>query len=205
MRMSTVAVAALGAVSASGGAQVIAFEDVVLNGDLVVIPADPDPPSGTDSDATGLATFVVDEDNQTFSFDLVVDGIFTSEFSGRGNNNTSIQVHRGGPLERRPMIIDVHWYALNEPGGVIVDTADGFMLHAEGDIRSMQGDQNIGLTPEEIIEQIRDVGSFVMVHDQEFPTGAIRGNFIVPAPSSVALLGLGGLIATRRRRSGTTG
>jgi len=40
---------------------------------------------------------------------------------------------------------------------------------------------------------------YVNIHSSAFPGGEIRGQ-IVPAPAGAALLGLGGLVATRRRR-----
>lgn len=43
--------------------------------------------------------------------------------------------------------------------------------------------------------------TYVNVHSTNFPGGEIRGQLIkIPAPSSLALLGLGGLVALRRRR-----
>lgn len=202
-----VAIIAGASVCAAGAtADTLSFDDVLLNGEQVVIPRDPDPPSGTDSDAIGFANFVVDLDAETFSFDLDVDGIFIGELSGRAGNDTAIHVHRGGPLERGPIIIDLHWYALNQPNGLLVDTDDGFMLHAEGAITSVQGNEDTELTVPEILDFIAGDRSFVMVHDVEYPSGAIRGNFVVvPTPATAVMLGVGGLAATRRRRCGMAG
>ncbi len=200
MRITTVALTTL-TLAGAAAAHEIEFLDVPLNGDLVVLPDDPDPPSGSGSDATGIANLILDEDTADFTFDLEVFGIFPDELDNtHGGNNSAIHIHAGGPTERGPIIIDVQWFALNEPGGFLTETADGFIMHAEGRVTSVQGNHDTGFSTPEIFEFIENSTSYITVHDFRFPTGAIRGNFIVPTPSSLALLAIGAVATTRRRR-----
>lgn len=50
-----------------------------------------------------------------------------------------------------------------------------------------------------LLQSMADGKTYLNVHTTAFPGGEIRG-FLVPAPAGAALLGLGGLVATRRRR-----
>lgn len=49
------------------------------------------------------------------------------------------------------------------------------------------------------IQSLNDGTAYLNIHSSTFPGGEIRGFLLVPAPSGAALLGLAGLVATRRR------
>jgi uncharacterized protein (TIGR03382 family) len=42
--------------------------------------------------------------------------------------------------------------------------------------------------------------AYLNIHSNTFPGGEIRGFLVIPSPGGAALLGLGGLVALRRRR-----
>lgn len=200
--METRIIVALAAASAAATAhaQIAEYLDVPLDGPRVVLPADPMPPSGSGSPSTGVADFTVDLDAATFSFDLDVTGISVADFDNtHGGNDSAIHVHVGDEFSRGAIIVDVQWYAMTQPGGLLEDTADGFRMHAEGEITALQGMHDTGFSVAEILGFVGSDTTYITVHDLTYPTGAIRGNFI-PAPSAAAVLGLGGLMMTRRRR-----
>lgn len=53
-----------------------------------------------------------------------------------------------------------------------------------------------------LLSSLEDGKAYLNIHSSEFPGGEIRGFYtLVPAPGAVALLGMGGLLATGRRRA----
>lgn len=52
-----------------------------------------------------------------------------------------------------------------------------------------------------LLSSLEEGRAYLNIHSSAFPGGEIRGFYtLVPAPGAVAILGMGGLLATRRRR-----
>lgn len=140
---------------------------------FVVQPSQEVPPNNTN--AAGAAQLLYDTDTDTFDFDAQVFGITLAQLTGW-------HIHNAPFATNGPIVIH-----LQNLGGVFVNSGQG--------IRLTMNDVSIGN-----FEQALFAGNlYFNVHTTAFPGGQIRGQ-IVPAPAGLALLGLGGLVAARRRR-----
>lgn len=88
----------------------------------------------------------------------------------------------------------IHGFAdANSTAGVLVN-----LTNSGGVSGTLTGSGTF--TTSQIAQFSQNLG-YVNVHSQQFAGGEIRGQFIlVPGPGSVAVIGLGGLMAVRRRR-----
>jgi hypothetical protein len=140
---------------------------------FVVQPQQEVPPNNTN--AAGSAQLLYDTVAHTFDFDAQVFGIALGDVTG-------FHIHNAPPGVSGPIVIN-----LQNLGGIFVPSGQG--------IRLTMNDVSIGN-----FEQALFAGNlYFNVHSAAFPNGQIRGQ-IVPAPAGLALLGLGGLVAARRRR-----
>ncbi|MGH7856988.1 MAG: CHRD domain-containing protein, partial [Candidatus Binatia bacterium] len=166
----------------------------LLDGDQVVLPGEDQPPElGSGSAATGEMSLVLTPgidplglDNR-FSLDLTVRGIALDQLdTSQTDNETAVHIHQGGPGSIGPMLIDAHYYALDEsiPANGITPTEDGFELHADGLISEEQGDLAEGFSMLEIVDLLRSEDAYIVVRtttDPLFGEGEIRGNLrVVP-------------------------
>ena len=140
---------------------------------FVVQPQQEVPSNNTN--AAGAAQLLYDTATQTFDFDAQVFGITIPQLTGWHIHNAAMGVN--GPIV-------IH---LQNLGGTWVNSGQG--------IRLTMNDVPIG----NFEPQLFAGNLYFNVHTATFGGGQIRGQ-IVPAPAALALLGLGGLVATRRRR-----
>ncbi len=166
----------------------------LLDGDQVVRPPEYQPPElGSGSAATGELDLVLSPgidplglDNR-FSLDLTVRGISVDQLdTSQTDNETAVHIHQGGPRSTGPMLIDAHYYALDDSSAAngITPTEDGFRLHAEGLIAEEQGDLAEGFAVLEIVDLLRSEDAYIVVRtrtDPLFGEGEIRGSLrVVP-------------------------
>jgi uncharacterized protein (TIGR03382 family) len=178
------ALAVVSTLGAAASADVFEY-NFFLSGDQEVPPAD--------THAVGAAQLLYNSDTQTFSLDVMVFGIGLDDLLGVGPNSTPIHIHNAPAGSNGPIVIDL---------GFI----DSFFEDGQG-IRFSVTDQPFGGTYGDIVSD-PDVNQaelfarnlYVNIHTESFPSGELRGQ-IIPSPASLALLGLGGLAATRRRRA----
>ncbi len=176
--MTTIVLSALLVPSQSASAlHSLLFFRAFLDGGQVVLADDADAPSGTDSAAFGK-TFIVTSERSTgrikFFQLLIVVGIDPDDFDlSHGANSTAMHVHRGGPLERGPIIIDIGFL------GTTIKTSFGFIMIAIGELTQVQGEHDTGFTPQEIIGFLESGEAYWTVHTQpdDYPFGELRGNF----------------------------
>lgn len=162
------------------------FFDFLLGGDQEVAPVE--------TDAFGFATLTYDTLGMTFDIQVFTSGIALSDLLGVGPNGSPIHIHAAPRGSNGPIVIDLGL------SGTFVDEGDGLLsFTAFGvDIGGPQG----GLPasdPQANLAALFAGGLYLNIHTVAFPSGEIRGQ-IVPTPSSLALLGVAGLAAARRRR-----
>ncbi len=153
-----------------------------LDASLVVLPDDATPPSGSGSTASGDVFLIVrdtGDDGVFIDFGLDVDGIDYGDLDNtHGGNGTAIHVHNGGPSERGPIIIDLQWFGDNH--GTVSTGTDSFSIDVRNaELTQVQGSHDTGLTPAEIVDLLNTNNTYVTVHDDDFPTGALRANLWV--------------------------
>lgn len=140
---------------------------------FVVEPQQEVPPNNTN--AAGAAQLLYDDAANTFDLDVQVFGIEIPTIVG-------FHIHNAPIGTNGPIVI-----ALDMLGGTWVPSGQG--------IRLTMNDVSIGAFE----PQLFSGNLYFNLHTQAFPGGQIRGQ-VIPAPGSLALLGLGGLVAAHRRR-----
>ncbi|MDX2146690.1 MAG: CHRD domain-containing protein [Planctomycetota bacterium] len=163
----------LAAAVASASGQVVTLT-AVLNG------AQENPPVNTP--ATGTATLTIDRATRQFSIDL--------QFSGLTSPTRVAHIHRAPTGSNGPVIVGLD--GINGAWAFIPVGVTSF--NSNGPVASPF------LFPAAELENLLSGRTYFNVHSINFPGGEIRGQ-IVPAPAGAALLGLGGLVAARRRRA----
>jgi hypothetical protein len=137
------------------------------------------PPNNTNS--SGAAQLLYDPGTQTFDLDLMVFGITLGELHGVGPNSTPVHIHNAPAGANGPIVIDIGNF------GQFVNDGLGIRL------------QLTGVPIGNFEPQLFAGDLYVNVHTVNFPGGQIRGQ-IIPTPATLALLGIGGLVAASRRR-----
>lgn len=140
---------------------------------FVVQPQQEVPPNNTN--AAGSAQLLYNDAANTFNLDAQVFGIDIATITG-------FHIHNAPAGSNGPIVI-----ALDQLGGTWVPSGQG--------IRLTMNNVSIG----NFEPQLFSGNLYFNVHTQAFPGGQIRGQ-IIPEPGSLALLGLAGVVAMRRRR-----
>jgi hypothetical protein len=143
----------------------------VLTGDQEV------PPNG--SQAVGSVSMSYNDETNMFNIAVLVQGIARTDLIGS-------HIHQGPPGVNGPIIFDLG------PGSQYVETPNGLMRVL----------QNVGPLPESNEVFLLSNRNYVNVHSNLYPGGEIRGQLIVvPEPATVAVVAMGlGLVVARRRR-----
>jgi len=185
MKKSTIAAAAAFSLLAGAASADIIEYNFYVGGDQEVPP--------NDSDATGAGQLLYDTDTQTFSIDLVIFGIELDDLLGVGPNSSPIHIHNAPAGSNGPIVIDLGFLDDFEDFGLGIrySVSDQLFGGTYGDITSDPNDNQAALFAGEL---------YVNVHTVDYASGEVRGQ-LVPAPGAAALLGLGGLVACRRRRA----
>lgn len=154
-----------------------AFAAATASADLFQFTASPSgdqevPPSG--SPATGTMTGVYDDVANTFSFEWsVMDLLGTPASPGS-------HIHNAPAGSNGPIV-----FGFNNP---------------DGSWPLMGSATWSGLSPDEV-QALFDGNLYINFHTDQFAPGELRGQItLVPAPGALALVGVGGLAALRRRR-----
>lgn len=185
MRQYAIAGFALaGAIALCGPAEAeIVDFDFMINGDQ----------AGTDSSAVGAASLQYDTLTQEFDLDLMVFGIGLSDLQGAGPNGTPIHLHEGAPGVNGGIVFDIGFFGsfVNDGLGIRFQLDDQLLGGPQGGIPD--GD------PNELQALLFSQELYVNIHTQDYPGGEVRGQ-VIPAPGALAMLGLAGVAAGRRRR-----
>jgi len=149
----------------------VATAEIITIDNIVLDGFQPVPPTG--SLATGLATVILDTDTRDITISGSFEGLEGDVFFG----------HLHGPAD------------FGQPSSNILlplfiegDFMRSGTFHAEERLSSFQ------------MNAVLDSRSYLNIHSFEYPDGEIRGQIVVPAPSGIAVLGLGCIASIRRRR-----
>lgn len=165
---------------ASGAAAQVITLTAILNG------AQENPPISTP--ASGTATVQINVATGAWGVDL--------SYSGLSSNVTVSHIHRAAAGVNGPVIIGLDGIALSggRPSWALITPGPGSQSFSTG------GFVNAPFPfPAAEIPNLLNGLTYFNVHTTNNGGGEIRGQ-IIPAPASAALLGLAGVVATRRRR-----
>jgi hypothetical protein len=172
-------------------------------------PVTPTTTTGQPRSSSGQATFVISPAMDSITFTATVTGIdFTGTQSADTNDNLSAaHIHiSDSPTFTPPATAGVRWGFFGQPFNdnnpndqVVTPLATGVGGTISGKWDAPEGN-NTTLAP--WIDDILAGRAYINFHTTQYPGGEIRGA-LVPEPSTITLLGLGGAalaIAFRRRQ-----
>lgn len=180
-----------------------------LNGRSVVDP--------TDSTATGMARFTYNHHTFNYELDLQIRGIGLDDLLGVGPNGTPIGVFYAPRGQNGDMVLDPGYF------GDFYEDGEYIRLQLEHiRLGGQQGNLNSNVFLNQ--EYLYDGQLYMQIFTNQYPGGEIRGQIPplfkffqlnegsgeyadvvggpsqIPAPAGAAVLALGGLLASRRRR-----
>ncbi|MDM3871337.1 CHRD domain-containing protein [Porticoccus sp. W117] len=143
-----------------------------------------EPMDASDSNATGTGTvtIVVDGDSITYSSDLSVTGIATSELLPVAGVS-SIHLHNAPRDNNGPVITDIVQDAGGDADGdVFNEVEDGFSVaHMDQPLASL----TTGQTPEQLVAEAVAENLYYNIHTNDFPGGEIRGQLLLDSDTTV--------------------
>lgn len=134
------------------------------------------------SPATGSATMTIDVSTRNYSLAI--------NFTGLTAGMTIAHIHRGAVGVNGPILV---WLDGMQPAG-----SPGVTPFIPAGSTSFSGTLN-GTFPAADLNNLLAGSTYINIHTSAFPGGEIRGN-LIPTPGTLAMLGVGGLLAARRRR-----
>lgn len=143
------------------------------------------PPVSTS--ASGLATLVINLSTNTWTLDIQF-GTLTAPLS-------VAHIHRAPAGTNGPVILGLDGIALS--GG---RPSWGLLTPGITSFNSGGPQAAPFAFPSAEVANLLAGNTYINVHSQAFPGGELRGQ-LVPTPATATLLGLAGLVATRRRRN----
>ena len=164
MRIQNIsAMIAVGGLALGAGADVTTF-DFFLSGDQEVPP--------NNSPAVGAAELIYDDDDQTFSIDIMVFGIELDDLFNVGPNSTPVHIHNAPEGENGAIVIDLGFLASFQEDGLGIRLQIDNVLFGgqQGNLFSDPDDNEDALFAREL---------YVNIHTNEFRGGldALAGNF----------------------------
>lgn len=185
---SAAAIAAVVTVAGAAHAHQLTFT-ALLNG------ANEAPANG--SPATGTATFVLDLDLVTLN--MVID------FQGLTGNTTAAHIHgiTATPGTGTAGVMTTTPYFTGFPIGVTsghYETTLDLTQASSYNPAFVTANGGLSGALNKLVQALEEGRAYLNIHTQTFGAGEIRG-FLVPTPGAAAMLGLGGLVAMRRRRA----
>jgi len=119
--------------------------------------------AGSKSPGGGEAIFLLANDGQVLNFKLTVRGV---------KGVTMAHIHLGKPGKEGPPVV---WlYPAAPPPKLKKGVFHGVLAHGSFTAKNLQGPLE-GKSIEELVKEIKADNAYVMVHSEEYPTGAIRG------------------------------
>ncbi len=143
------------------------------------------PPSG--SSATGSATLVLSDDEQSLSYVITVVGLdFASQTPDTGDDVTRAHIHNAPAGANGPIV-----FGLIDPS----DDTDNFALNfvastLQATLTGVWDANDAGGNLAGLLNALRSAELYINIHTNRNPGGEIRGQ-IVPEPDTLALLTLG--------------
>lgn len=143
------------------------------------------PPSG--SSATGNATLVLSDDDQSLSYVITIVGLdFASQTPDTGDDVTRMHIHNAPAGANGPIV-----FGFIDPS----DDTDDFVLSfvastLTATITGVWDTTDAGQPLADFLDALRSGQLYINVHTERAPGGEVRGQ-IVPEPTTMALLALG--------------
>jgi hypothetical protein len=149
--------------------------------------------SGQSSDASGVATGILNTSESAFTFTISLDGLDLDD-TGDPNDVTGLHFYKGPPDGGESIVFGVISPSDDTDNDTDIEAANGTVTG------QWDADEGNGTTLNEQLSALKTGGIYLNVQTNEAPDSAVSGA-VVPEPATLTLLALGtGAIATARRR-----